>query len=54
MTNVRATLRTWASTLSNPSVEVLALGDHLMICEDGELLAAGSILVLPAGPHERP
>jgi hypothetical protein len=32
------------STLSSPWVEVLVLGDHVMICEDGELVAAGSIL----------
>ena len=37
-------LRTWVSTLSSPWVEVLVLGDHVMICEDGELVAAGSIL----------
>jgi hypothetical protein len=45
---VTPTLQRWVSTLSSPSVEVLILGDHLMICEDGELVAAGSILALPA------
>jgi hypothetical protein len=32
------------STLSSPWVEVLVLGGHVMICEDGELVGAGSIL----------
>ena len=40
------------STLSSPWVEVLVLGDHVMICEDGELVAAGSILALPRGSRE--
>jgi hypothetical protein len=52
--DVMATLRGWAATLSSPWVEALILGDHLMICEDDELIAAGSILALPAGPAELP
>jgi hypothetical protein len=52
--DVTTTLRSWASTLSSPWVEVRILGDHLMVCEDGELVAAGSILALPAGPPELP
>jgi hypothetical protein len=30
-----------AATLSRPSVEVLVHGDHLVVREDGELLASG-------------
>jgi hypothetical protein len=41
------------STLSSPWVEVLVLGDHVMICEDGELVAAGSILALPLAASEQ-
>ena len=41
------------STLSSPWVEVLVLGDHVMICEDGQLIAAGSILALPLAVSER-
>jgi hypothetical protein len=33
---------------------VRIVGDHVMICADGELVAAGSILALPAGPPELP
>lgn len=46
-------LRSWVSTLSSPWVEVLVLGDHVMICEDGQLIAAGSILALPLAVSER-
>ena len=45
-------LRSWASTLSSPWVEVLILDDHVMICEDDELVAAGSILALPVAVSE--
>jgi hypothetical protein len=31
----------WAARLSRPSVEVLMLGDHVVVREDGELVAAG-------------
>jgi hypothetical protein len=48
-----AALRRWASTLSSPWVELRILGDHVMVCEESELVAAGSILALPAGPAER-
>jgi hypothetical protein len=46
------TLRSWASKLSSPWVEVLVLGDHVIVCEDGELVAAGSILALPPAATE--
>jgi hypothetical protein len=52
--DLAATLRSWASTLTSPWVEVRILGDHVMVCEDDELVAAGSILALPAGPPELP
>jgi hypothetical protein len=45
-------LRRWAAMLSLPSVEVLARGDHLVVREAGELVAAGSLLALPAPPPE--
>jgi hypothetical protein len=46
------TLRSWVSRLSSPWVEVLILGDHVIVCEDGELVAAGSILALPPAATE--
>jgi hypothetical protein len=52
--DLATTLRNWASTLSSPWVEMRIVGDHVMICEDGELVAAGAILALPAGPPEPP
>jgi hypothetical protein len=42
------------STLSSPWVDVLIHGDHVMICEDGELVAAGLILALPLAASELP
>ena len=46
-------LRSWVSTLSSPWVEVLVLGDHVMISEDGQLIADGSILALPLAVSEQ-
>jgi hypothetical protein len=31
---------------------VLILGDHVIVCEDGELVAAGPILALPPAATE--
>ena len=44
-------MRQWAAKLSHPGVEVLMLGAEVIVQEDGELVAAGSLLpVPPAGP----
>jgi hypothetical protein len=51
---VTPSLRTWVSTLSSPWVDVLIHGDHVMICEDDELVAAGLILALPLAASELP
>jgi hypothetical protein len=49
---VRPTLQRWVATLSRPWVEVLILEDHLIVRQDGELVAAGSILALPPAASE--
>jgi hypothetical protein len=33
----------WAARLSHPSVEVLVLGDHIVVQGSGELIASGSL-----------
>jgi hypothetical protein len=35
--------RRWAAKLSHPSVELLMQGDHVIVQEDGELIASGSL-----------
>jgi hypothetical protein len=46
-----ATVREWAARLSHPSVELLVLDDHVVVQEDGELIASGRLL---APDHDRP
>jgi hypothetical protein len=46
-----ATVREWAARLSHPSVELLVLDDHVVVQEDGELIASGRLLALD---HHRP
>ena len=45
-------LQSWASMLGSPWVDVSILGDHVIVCEDGDLIAAGSILALPSPAPE--
>lgn len=44
-----ASVREWAAKLSRPSVELLVQDDHVIVRQDGELLASGS-LVSPRPP----
>jgi hypothetical protein len=39
-----ASVREWAAKLSHPSVELLVLDDHVVVQEDGELVASGRLL----------
>jgi hypothetical protein len=41
---VARSFRTWAAKLSQPSVLLLVRDDHIIIQEDGELLASGVLL----------
>jgi hypothetical protein len=42
--DVIALVRQWAARLSHPSVELLVHDDHVIVQEDGELIASGSLL----------
>jgi hypothetical protein len=44
MRRFTVSVQQWAAKLSHPSVEVLMLGAEVIIQEDGELIAAGSLL----------
>jgi hypothetical protein len=39
-----ASVRHWAAKLSHPSVELLVHDDHVIVQEDGELIASGCLL----------
>jgi hypothetical protein len=39
-----ASVRLWAAKLSHPSVELLVHDDHVIVQEDGELIASGRLL----------
>jgi hypothetical protein len=43
-----AYVREWAARLSHARVEVLVLDDHVIVQEDGELVASGSLQLAPA------
>jgi hypothetical protein len=45
-----ASLRGWAAKLSLPFVEVLMLDDHVMVQQEGELVASGFLLPDPGAP----
>lgn len=36
-------MREWAARLSHPNVEVVVLDDHVIVQEDGELIASGCL-----------
>jgi hypothetical protein len=51
----QASLREWAAKLSHPSVELLVQGEHVIVREDGELIASGSLAPThPAGKGNPP
>jgi hypothetical protein len=41
MSNESPSLQEWAAMLSQPSVELLVQDDHVVVEEDGELIASG-------------
>jgi hypothetical protein len=43
MSNESPSLQEWAAMLSQPSVELLMRDDHVVVEEDGELIASGSL-----------
>ena len=45
--------RMWAAKLSQPSVLLLVRDDHIIVQEDGELLASGFLLGGSSAPPRR-
>jgi hypothetical protein len=43
MSNGSMSFQQWAAKLSQPSVELLMQDDHVVIEEDGELIASGAL-----------
>jgi hypothetical protein len=43
MSNEPPTFQEWAAMLSQPSVVLLVEDDHVVVEEDGELIASGSL-----------
>jgi hypothetical protein len=46
-----SSFRTWAAKLSQPSVLLLVRDDHIIVQEDGELLASGVLGGSSAAPR---
>ena len=42
-----ASLREWSAKLSQPSVELKMQGDHVIVQQDGELIASGFLVSAP-------
>jgi hypothetical protein len=42
-----ASLREWSAKLSQPSVELTMQGDHVIVQQDGKLIASGFLVSAP-------